>query len=344
MKLSYTRFNLFNHLKKIFVRRRLSVVKVFKYLPYWIKGFDTEQIRLFDLVNNPSTNYFPNAYAHRLSLNTNVGYWPIMHDKLFFHLFFRGKLKMAKLYFIVSKGSFVTIDEACDAKKLLELLKNTRLVLKPLQGGRGSGILFSNYQNSKITLNDKIYEEDEVVDFIRSLDNYGVYERLVQHDELNRVFDQTSNTIRLNTIRTANGLKMFGVLRIGNRRSIPFDNFMGGRGGLAAKVDQETGTVIETLYLDDDGNAIRPEKHPDSHEQIVGMTIPFWNELRTDMQKTMDENPMFDLVGWDILIGKDGYYVLEGNHNPTFSVTQVFFPILQDPDRRQFFKDHNLIR
>jgi glutathione synthase/RimK-type ligase-like ATP-grasp enzyme len=77
--------------------------------------------------------------------------------------------------------------------------------------------------------------------------------------------------------------------------------------------------------------------------RFTGLKVPHWEMILEDMVRKISGIPFLEYVGWDIIITEKGYVVIEGNHNPSVRVTQMYFPLLEDERVRQFFSHYGII-
>lgn len=147
---------------------------------------------------------------------------------------------------------------------------------------------------------------------------------------------QNLHSNSLNTIRVATLLKNDGsvevlgaVLRIGNNGST-VDNARAD--GLFATIDVKTGIVVSKGI-----NFMNQEYyvHPYSKEKIIGIQIPYWNEIINICQKVAIVQKETRFIGWDVVVREknSSYYVelIEGNDRPGV-------PTLQAPLQRGLYK------
>ena len=151
---------------------------------------------------------------------------------------------------------------------------------------------------------------------IRGMGDAVLEELLVQHPEMARMCPTSVNTVRVATLL---GDKQEGIvyafLRIGNGKVM--DNV--DQGGMAARVDLETGT-LKTVAADKAGNVF--EKHPMTGTPIIGFQIPYWDEVKALCLKAMRKVPEMRYVAWDVAITEDGPKFIEGNSFPSHAVPQ----------------------
>jgi hypothetical protein len=111
-------------------------------------------------------------------------------------------------------------------------------------------------------------------------------------------------------------------LKIGRGDSV-VDN--GGAGGILCAIDPQTGVVTHTG--DENGNVF--EVHPETGEQIIGFTIPRWNEVSDLVKELAQITPSNRYTGWDIALSNDGWVLVEANARGQFIgwqlTTQVGF-------------------
>ena len=132
-----------------------------------------------------------------------------------------------------------------------------------------------------------------------------------------------NNTSSVNTTRMVSIMNKKGeveilttFLRIGNGKCV--DNF--NSGGMTAKVDIETGTVLEEA-VNKAGELF--EKHPLTGTIIKGFQIPYWNEAKELVKKAARESTHVRYVGWDVGMSVNGPVLIEGNQFPGHDIYQV---------------------
>lgn len=137
-------------------------------------------------------------------------------------------------------------------------------------------------------------------------------------DEIQSFHPQSLNSIRVVTVFSHNKSVVFGAfLRMGVGNSV-IDNAHAG--GIFAQINVESGQ-IESDGIDSDGHLYIT--HPDTHKQIKGFVIPYWEEIKKtciEASYIVSQNP---ITGWDVVINHHGKIeFIEGNHGPDFDVMQ----------------------
>lgn len=179
--------------------------------------------------------------------------------------------------------------------------RNPRVIAKPAagEGGAGIGIYETSDISDVVAWRARLVERDQTL----------LEEVLTQHDDLNALYPDSVNTVRMITYRDPQGHLhvIASVLRIGNGAVI--DNFASG--GMFT-------------MLDDDGVALYPgvdkqsniyRKHPVTGTTIKGLQVPFYPEVVTMIAEAAKRLPTVPYVGWDIAITPDGPALIEANHN-----------------------------
>ena len=144
-------------------------------------------------------------------------------------------------------------------------------------------------------------------------------EYVVQHPKMATLNPSSVNTLRIITIRTKNGVKIFGAtLRVGGKGNV-MDNIA--QGGCIAAVDSETG-IVSTL-----GNGDYPGAKEiyvtESGVILPGFEVPFFDEAKNMAIKAADVLPNIRYTGWDIAITEKGPVLIEGNYHGMISVMQL---------------------
>ena len=139
-------------------------------------------------------------------------------------------------------------------------------------------------------------------------------ELIIQDDSLARLHPESVNAIRATAVRGKDGkIHVYHPwIKVGMNgtfvASAAFDGF-------DAEIDAETGVVISDGYQES-GKVY--EIHPDSGIRIKGFQIPRWDELLVMVDELMARMPEYGYIGWDLVLTKDGWVVMEGNYNGEF--------------------------
>ena len=141
-------------------------------------------------------------------------------------------------------------------------------------------------------------------------------ELILQSNKLNSINESTVNTVRCQTIKTDEGVRIPWCFAKLGRAGFFIDN--GGAGGLLASIDVKTG-IIESDAVDELGQ--RYSVHPDSGITIRGFKYPDWDQLISICTEMALQVKSAKWIGWDMAHTESGWVVVEGN-----SVTEVIGP------------------
>ncbi len=231
-----------------------------------------------------------------------------MNDKAYWH-FFDDKTQFNTLFREWIPRKWLLISEDMALSDLADMMTLPKLIGKPLEGSSGQGIL-------SFTPADWA---DGPEAFLRLLNekHIGILEEMVvQHAELARLCPTSVNTCRIATLL---GDKRQGIvyafLRIGNGKVM--DNV--DCGGMAARIDLDSGKLL-TVGADKAGNTYT--KHPMTGTDIIGFTIPYWEEAKAMCMEAAQKVPQMRFVAWDVAITENGPTFIEGNSFPSHAVPQ----------------------
>ena len=232
-----------------------------------------------------------------------------MNDKAYWH-FFDDKTEFNTLFADEIGRKWLRSDEHLTEEQLTAFLDGLPAVLyKPLEGSSGVGI--EKFERSA-------WQDDPHAFYrkIRGMGDAVLEELLVQHPEMARMCPTSVNTVRVATML---GDKQEGIvyafLRIGNGKVM--DNV--DQGGMAARVDLETGT-LKTVAADKAGNVFT--KHPMTGTEIIGFKIPYWEEVKALCLQAMRKVPQMRYVAWDVAVTPDEPKFIEGHSFPSHDVPQ----------------------
>jgi len=200
----------------------------------------------------------------------------------------------------------VFISDVKDHDKIFSFIQDqTQFILKPAQSSSGRGVEIIDSKGYK--------SPDKLVDKVLSKCPCILEERVYNHDVIRKIYSEALSTVRIPTIKTQQGTKIFAsYIRFGKGGSI-VDNV--GSGGIIAVIDINTG-IIETAAYDKSGKKYLT--HPDSNHQIIGFQIPEWDtalDLAKKMSQVVSTNRY---VGWDLAYTNKGWIMIEGNGRGEF--------------------------
>ncbi|MBR3281660.1 MAG: hypothetical protein IKI57_07515 [Clostridia bacterium] len=285
------------------------------------------------------------------SLN-NKNYWHLFNNKNEFNSFFSEFIPRDWAYInpnnIKMDKEFYKNEEFIKFKSFIA--KHPIFFAKPNDGQCGKGIQkidaiavdsFLEKQGIKVDPGYKIPTDEKInytVEVLKNeantyynarirtlfkflIDNklYLLEEPIRQHAIMNLLNPSSVNTCRI--VSVMNSKKevtlMASFIRIGNGSAV-VDNF--NSGGMTAKVDIETGKIIEDA-VNKEGKMF--SKHPLSGTPINGFEIPYFKEAKEMVIKAAKKSKNVRYVGWDVAITEKGPTLVEGNQYPGHDIYQV---------------------
>lgn len=182
------------------------------------------------------------------------------------------------------------------------LKKHGSAFMKPLGGACGKGIFIMNL--------DEYVRDGLNVEKFRG---YIAEEVLIQHETLAKLNPNAVNTIR---VLTYDGEILLAVLKLGTGTSIVDNQHAKGIDG---NIDLETGITNSPFY---DLNYKSYYRHPNTGEILIGVEIPYWNDLKKIVVEAAKELKEVPYVGWDVAVKPDGIALIEANEAPGHDLAQ----------------------
>ena len=288
-----------NHASLLTNRSKLSLLFdaigcVFKYNISILEYF---QFRFFEQTEEQRKTWAGTGYMFEYQLKMNPKKSrDILDDKTKFY-------RLYKDYFVHKVG------DIADLKKNPELLQDVlrtpsgKLVFKVADGNCGIDVLIKDANE---------FDENSIITFMENSKFDLVEEFIQQHPVLNTLSPSAVNTVRIFTqLDDHNAVVLLGCrLRISVNSSV--DNMAAGN--MAAPIDETTGIVSGAgVYSDITTSAERV--HPITGVDIIGLQIPYWDEVKAMVTKAAKEQPQNRSIGWDIVITENGPGFIEGNHD-----------------------------
>lgn len=216
---------------------------------------------------------------------------------------------------------------------LLTWCKNSGIrafVLKPVGGLMSRGIfiiLDVNPADGVFTLADgRRLGVDELNSQIASVSSGGLEGYLVQelirpHESLAELNAGSPTNIRVLTARLpdSNYIVQAATARIARSGS---QSDAWNKGGIAASIDIESGQIVQALMHPDHGGETITQ-HPDSNVRLPGFVIPHWDEVKRTVLEAAAMTPGIDVIGWDVVIGDSGPWLIEGNSDWNLQLSQA---------------------
>lgn len=171
-------------------------------------------------------------------------------------------------------------------------------IIKPtLEGTWGQGVKLIKTENGNVEgLGCSIKEL-----FQQYKRSFIVQERFEQHEDISRLNPTSLNTLRVMSYRRGNEIIiLYAVVRIGRQGQV-IDNETAG--GIKADVDLATGKIKGHAF----GNAkekLMPKT--DVGTVLDGYQIPCFSQVLSLVKEMHLRLPYFNLIGWDMSVGKDG--------------------------------------
>lgn len=228
-------------------------------------------------------------------------------------------------------------------REIFEENKLEKVIIKPVEGRGGKGILLAYLVDDPGPENQQIMIQDGserimLKNFV--LTQTATIQHFLNQDSSLSVIAPSVNTLRVVTLYTVdNQVLVVGALMRFGKDNAYVDNTS--RGGVAVGVNLESGTLKCVGY---DLMSRKYYTHPTSKFIFEDHKIPHWDDALLLARKTQNEFSFYKLLGIDIAITADGPVIVEINgayDNVGFE--QKCGPILSDSRVRHEFKRHNLL-
>ena len=326
----------------VFVKNNFKVSFFTKLKANTFGGYLADQYVLYDLKHNDKKEYLSEFDWYK-SRYINEPFDFAFNNKVICSEILKHYIKIPKNYFIKNKGIILDFNRGPVSKEDVYtcLKEKHKLFLKPLALGKGNGVHLLSIEKNEIYLDERKCTEAEFYNLLNNEEDYILCEYIKQHSYAAHLYDKTSNTIRLITLRDIRDHEFkiyFAVQRIGRKETIPIDN--GSKGGLVAKINLNTGELSEARCLYD---LKQYYFHPDSGSKIKGVQVAMWNEIKSEILNVCKKIPYMDFIAWDLLVTEKGVCVIEANNSSGVNILQLW-----EGQRRKelgvFFKYHNVIK
>lgn len=311
----------------------------------WSQGFLSESRLIYGLDTNDHRQYVSDYYRFVVSPTINGRYSIVASDKLLFaRVFGTFEGRLVKDFALLKKDALINLSscELTTHRDILDLCRTLgTLVVKPVKGGGGSNIYVLRAVGDQIQINDRVVEEQEALEFLKTRADYIVCEFVEQHPYASKIFPKSVNTIRVLTMWDVDEHRPFiaaAVHRFGRDSTAPVDNWT--RGGLSCQVNLSTGMLSKGVSYPRESKLVWHEVHPDTKEPLENVSVPNWEHVREEVLKMAGSVPFLPYLGWDVVVTAQGMKVLEGNNYSDLNLIQVHGPLLNDERVRKFYNHY----
>ena len=317
----------------------------------WKHGFNSVSWLLYNLPENDSDSYLPDLPMAVKGFKINGFFNPVFNNKLLLSWLLEvHQVPHPAVVSIILDGQMFESDSRLvpDMEQALarSLDRYPRQVFRPTWSGGGEGVFFLRRDEDRLRLNGKEVSLQEVCEILAGLDRYLATEFTEQAAYAQTIYPRTTNTLRMLSLwdlHTGEPFIAAVVQRFGSSRSEPLDNWHQGRGGVCALVDMTTSAMGQAVSLSSQKKLVWNTAHPENGQQIEGVVIPGLHDCIEGVLKAAGRYPFCPLIGWDVVMTKDGFSILEANPQPGLTVVQVHTPLLKDQRTRAFFQHWGLI-
>ena len=289
---------------------------------YYRLGFSSEDYYCFQLQETDYRDYISCRERWRLEdINGRFSY--ILGEKLLFERLFGQYVRVPHINCWIKNQSAIDIDVGKPVDILPILEQKGKLIAKPTRSwGGGSGLHSLAFDGQQYSIDGKPCSADQIRASVNSWEDAIIVDYAVQAEYAQRIFPETTNTIRVITGQHKDGKVdvLFSFHRFGSSRTKPVDNFSSG--GFISLVDIDTGVVgpAKTIL---DPSQLYPT-HPETNERIQGIVIPGWDNIRAKLIHVHECFPCFKFLAWDVVAGdSESFSILEINRGCDLEVQLI---------------------
>lgn len=254
--------------------------------------YDYQEFEFYNLTKEERETYLTRTKNNLIVKTYNdKNYFHKFDNKEEFNNIFKKYLK--RDYLVINKDSFK------EFTKFIE--KHNPIIVKPIDGTGGKGV--EKYEidedsNIEALFNTLLIRKQNLIE-----------ECIIQHDELNRLYPDSVNSLRLFTFYDGKeSYVLNSILKIGNGGVT--DNFSSG--SMYTFLDANGKVICPAIDQDDNYFEI----HPITYEDIIDFEVPKYKEACRLVKEAAKIIPEVKYIGWDIAITPKGPVIIEGNCYP----------------------------
>lgn len=255
-----------------------------------------------ELSDEELLDYIPEFFFYRLFLPKfqDNRYKFLIEEKNITDTYFRGLgIKTANTLGKIIKGKLYNSDmENETLENFITEIKGKyiqKIFFKPVDGQGGYGIDIFSLIGEEYSTKEGIKLTKEYIFNLKN--DYIIQEKLEQSEELNEIYSNSINTLRIATENINGDIRILcATLRIG-RDGKEVDN--SAQGGIVLGLDVNTGESKKNAITE---LCEKYYSHPNTNFQFDGFKIENWNENMKTIKKLAKKIPYFKYLGWDIVL------------------------------------------
>ena len=340
-------FFLYKHSKREKSKYPIKI-SVLNQLRMWEKGFLGDSYVVYSFEDNDPKDYLSDYARLKITPKINGIYSTMLNDKLYFtRIMGNFEDYLPKIYGLINRGRIVFFDDTmiADITTITGLCREEgNIVLKPIKGGGGKGVIIIRTNQDVATVNGRELPFEEALSTLNNLDGYLISEFIRQGEYSSRIFPHTTNTVRVLSMWDEQENDPFiavAVHRFGTSLSKPVDNWT--QGGLSSPIDLKTGELGKAVSYPFSGTLDFRENHPETKTRISGVVVPRWKAIKAKILGMAKSLPFIPYIGWDIVVTEDSFKVIEGNNHSAIDLFQVHCPLLKNRRIKEFYQQKGVL-
>lgn len=235
--------------------------------------------------------------------------------------YFDNKYDAYNLFKEYFKRDLILCETENDLHEFLNFVeKHPVFVVKPTDMGLGHGVHKASVEGLTIEQKKNLFFElleegrKNRENFSVGKESSVVLEELIdQDDAMAKIHPDSANGIRIATVKVGEKVYAYNAwFKIGRGGQFVTS---AAYGTFDAGIDVETGKVVTPGY-NEIGEVF--DVHPDTEIPIVGFQIPRWGEAIEMVKEMAKKLPNIHYTGWDIVLSKNGWCIMEGNYKGDF--------------------------
>lgn len=320
---------------------RTTNTSVRKRIWAYRRGFFAKTALAYGLDDSNYRDYENDFHYYRLHpLNGRFSMW--IDDKLTIkYLLQPFDDYLPKYYFQLRNGSVTKLMD-CPKKlgpdvasviRLLEQRKN--LAMKPIAGSRGVGFLKLSSDRGKYRVNNGLVNVDELKAMLVKPQHRIITEYLSSHWSHPTMYPEIPNTLRVMTIRRDKNIATIVGAHLKLGTSLSGLAAVVADGAILAGVDLGTGSVFAGRTWKD-GAFVNLSVHPDTGLPLP-KRVPYWHHITAKVKEIGHYVPQLKYMGFDVVIGDQGWKIIEVNSHPGLHLVQLYYPMLRNEYATRLF-------